>query len=176
MGPGFNPSATPAQRSTLSSCLAGIPGLALYFVFWSGGDTGLSAVLCLLVWRGYRAQSCTLSSGLTGIPGSALYFVFFWSGGDTGLSAVLCLLVWRGYRAQSCAFFFLVWRAYLAQRCIFFSGLEGIRGSAKRCTLSSSLAVWRGLGRTACRTRDAALSPRCRVFGGARVFLADIQH
>ena len=93
-----------------------------------------------------------------------------------GLSAVLCLLVWRGYRAQSCAFFFLVWRAYLAQRCIFFSGLEGIRGSAKRCTLSSSLAVWRGLGRTACRTRDAALSPRCRVFGGARVFLADIQH
>ena len=90
------------------------PSSVLYFVFSPSGDTGLSAVLCLLVWLGYRAQHCTLSSGLSGIPSSALYFVF-WSALDTGLSAVHCFLVWRGYRAQ---------------RCTLSSGLTGIPGLA----------------------------------------------
>ena len=76
------------------------------------GSTRVSAVLCLLVWRRYRAERCALSSGLAGIPGSALYVVF-WSGGDTGLIVGRCLLVWREYRAQ---------------RCTLFSGLAGIPG------------------------------------------------
>ena len=72
-----------AQRCTLSSGLAEIPGSTLYFVFRFGGDTGLGAVrcilgavLCLLVWRGYRAECCTLSSILAEIPGSELYVIF----------------------------------------------------------------------------------------------------
>ena len=100
-GPGSDPGSNQDQRCTTSSALAGIPCSALYFVCWSVGDTGLSSILCSLLWRGYRAQHCTLSAGLVGIPGSALYFVLS-SGRDTGLSTVLCPLVWSGYRAQYC--------------------------------------------------------------------------
>ena len=152
----------------MSSDLTGIPGIALCFVFWSDGDTGLSAIL--------------LFSCLAGIPGSALYFVFwsggdtgsalyfvFWSGGDTGLSPVRCLLVQRGYRAQ---------------RCMLSSGLAGIPGSALSCVFWSGedtglsavrcLLVWRGPGPALYFVNTETLSALVVTLGssGRRIFFS----